>query len=161
MVVVSMFLIRRILQGPFGYTLRAIRDNPSRAEFSGVDIFRCQLVAFVIACVFAGLAGALFAPFNRAVSPGLLDWIKSSDPINMTLIGGQYTFFGPIVGAAIFLAIQTFILDFTIFWPFVIGCIIIPIILFLPGGIVGFLLRHLRRDDSASFTKETSGATGG
>jgi branched-chain amino acid transport system permease protein len=142
---VSMGLIWRILQGPFGYTLRAIRDNSSRTEFSGVNILRCQLVAFIIACAFAGLAGALFAPFNRAVSPGLLDWTKSADPVNMTLIGGQYTFFGPIVGAVIFLTIQTFILDFTIFWPFVIGCIIIPIILFLPGGIVGFFLRHIRK----------------
>ncbi len=142
MVSLSMGIIWRILQGPFGYTLRAIRDNSTRTEFSGVDINRVQLVAFVIACVFAGLAGALFATFNRAVSPGLLDWTKSADPVNMTIIGGQYTFFGPIVGAAIYIAIQSFILDFTIYWPFVIGAMTIAIILFLPGGVIGFFTRR-------------------
>ena len=88
--------------------------------------------------MFAGLAGALFAPFNRAVTPALLDWTKSAEPVNMTIIGGQYTFFGPIIGAIIFNAIQSFILDYTYYWPFVIGLILIPIILFLPGGVVGF-----------------------
>ena len=135
---IAMVIMWRILHGPFGYTLRAIRDNSVRTEFNGVNIFRVQLVAFVIACMFAGLAGALFAPFNRAVTPALLDWTKSAEPVNMTIIGGQYTFFGPIIGAVIFNAIQSIILDYTYYWPFVIGLILILIILFLPGGVVGF-----------------------
>jgi len=137
-VAIAMVIMWRILHGPFGYTLRAIRDNSVRTEFNGVNIVQVQMVAFVIACIFAGLAGALFAPFNRAVTPALLDWTKSAEPVNMTIIGGPYTFLGPMIGAIIFNAIQSVILDYTYYWPFVIGLIIIPIILFLPGGIVGF-----------------------
>jgi branched-chain amino acid transport system permease protein len=138
MVSLAIFAIWRILHSPFGYTLIGIRDNSIRTAFSGVNIIRCQLIAFVIACIFAGLAGALFAPFNRAVTPALLDWTKSAEPVNMTIIGGQYAFFGPIIGSIIFNSIQSFILDYTYYWPFVIGLILIPIILFLPGGVVGF-----------------------
>ncbi len=138
----SMGVIWRILHGPFGYMLRAIRDNTTRTIFNGVDVFRCQLVAFVIACMFAGVAGALFASFNRSVTPELLNWTKSAEAVNMTVIGGQYAFLGPLIGSAIFMAIQSFILDFTYYWPFVIGLILIPIILFLPGGVVGFFTQE-------------------
>jgi branched-chain amino acid transport system permease protein len=143
LVVVSaaMALIYRILHGPFGYTLRAMRDNSVRTEFNGVDVIRCQLIAFVIASLFAGLAGALFAPFNRAVAPALLDWTKSAEPVNMTIIGGQYAFFGPIIGAAIFMGIQSFILDYTYYWPLIIGSILIVIILFFREGVIGFFSR--------------------
>jgi branched-chain amino acid transport system permease protein len=137
-VAVATVIMWRILQSPFGYTLRAIRDNSIRVEFSGVNVIRCQLVAFVIACIFAGYAGGLFASFNRAVTPALLDWTKSGDPVNMTIIGGQYAFFGPVVGSIIFNLIQSFILDFTYYWPFVMGIIIIIAVLFVPGGVVGF-----------------------
>ena len=142
MVALATFLMWRILHGPFGYVLRAIRDNTVRTQFNGVNVVRVQLVAFVIACIFAGFAGALFAPFNRAVSPQLLDFTSSAQPVNMTIIGGQYTFFGPVIGSAIFSAIQTLVLEYTYYWPFVIGVILIATILFLPGGVVGFFTRR-------------------
>jgi branched-chain amino acid transport system permease protein len=142
MVTLSMFIIWLILRGPFGYTLRAIRENSVRAEFDGININRIQLINFVIASIFATVAGVLFATFNRSVSPELLNWPKSGDAVMMAVIGGRYAFFGPMVGSAIFNGIQSFILDFTYFWPFVIGLIVIPIILFLPGGLVGFFLQR-------------------
>jgi len=138
----SMFIIWLILRAPFGYTLRAIRENSIRAEFDGINIKRCQLINFVIASIFAVVAGVLFASFNRSVSPDLLNWPKSGEAVNMAVIGGRFAFFGPMVGSAIFMTIQSFILDFTYFWPLVIGLIVIPIILFLPGGVVGFFFQR-------------------
>ena len=138
--------------------MRAIRDNTDRTRFNGIDVFRCQLTAFVIAAAFAGLAGALLVPFNRAVSPGLLSWVKSSEPLMAVIIGGQYLFFGPVVGAAIFQFLQSFILEYTIYWPFIVGIIILFIILIMPQGVLGMLmgLKILRRGGDT----ETGAATG-
>lgn len=132
-------ILWRITYSPFGYILRCMRDNPVRTEFNGINLTRYQLIAFVIAALFAGFAGALFTVFNRAVTPGLLDWTRSADPVIMTVIGGQFTFFGPFIGAIIFLFLQSFILQYTIFWPIIIGCILLLVVLFVPGGVVGTL----------------------
>jgi branched-chain amino acid transport system permease protein len=137
MVTVSLGIIYGVVASPFGYTLRAIRDNATRTEFNGVNIKKLQLVAFTLSGTFGGLSGCLFAPFNCSLAPALLDWTKSADPIIMTIIGGQSTFYGPILGAAVFAILQSILLDFTVYWPFVIGSLLVIIILFLPSGLTG------------------------
>jgi branched-chain amino acid transport system permease protein len=105
-----------------------------------------------VAALFAGFAGAIFTFFNRAVTPNLLDWTKSAEPVIMTVIGGQYTFFGPLVGAFIYLFLQSFILDYTIFWPIIIGGILLLVVLFLPGGVLGTIeewVLKIRRGNAA------------
>jgi branched-chain amino acid transport system permease protein len=115
-----------------------------RTEFIGIDVRRYRLAAFVVAGVFAGLAGALFAPFNRAVAPFLVSWVKSSDPVLMTLIGGAATFWGPVVGAAVFTTLHEVAIGYTTYWLLLMGSILLGGVLFLPGGILGFLEERLR-----------------
>ena len=138
-VAVATWLLWRIRKSPFGRTLHASRDSVVRTQFIGIDVRRYRLVAFVIAGGFAGLAGALFAPFNRAVAPFLVSWVKSSDPVLMTLLGGAQTFWGPAVGAAVFTTLHVVAIGYTTYWLLLMGGILLVGVLFLPGGILGFL----------------------
>ena len=136
--IASAFVLWRIINSPFGYTLKAMRENPERTEFLGVNIARYQLIAFVIAAAYAGLAGALWAPFYRSIAPFSLMWIKSGEPVMAAILGGSSIFFGPILGMFIMTFFHAWVLGFTIYWPVVMGALILIIIFFLPGGILGF-----------------------
>lgn len=140
----SLWLLWRIIHSPFGRTLHASRDSVVRTQFIGINVRRYRLAAFVIAGVFASLAGALFAPFNRAVAPFLVSWVKSSDPVLMTLLGGAATFWGPVVGAAVFTTLHEVAIGYTTYWLLLMGSILLVGVLFLPGGILGFLEERFR-----------------
>ena len=152
---VSLWLLWRILHSPFGRTLHASRDSVVRTQFIGINVRRYRLAAFVIAGVFASLAGALFAPFNRAVAPFLVSWVKSSDPVLMTLLGGAATFWGPVVGAAVFTTLHEVAIGYTTYWLLLMGGILLVGVLFLPGGILGFLEDRFRGAAAARSTKMT------
>ncbi len=126
-----------------------------RTQFIGINVRRYRLAAFVIAGVFASLAGALFAPFNRAVAPFLVSWVKSSDPVLMTLLGGAGTFWGPVVGAAVFTTLHEVAIGYTTYWLLLMGGILLVGVLFLPGGILGFLEERFRSVTAARRTKMT------
>ncbi|HYG87228.1 MAG TPA: branched-chain amino acid ABC transporter permease [Azospirillum sp.] len=128
--------VRRIMESPFGRVLTMIRENPSRAEFVGVNIRAYQLAAFVIAGVFAGLAGALFAIFNRGMYPDLMYWTKSAEVLIMVLLGGKARFHGPIVGAFVLLWLNQEVTAVTEYWSLIVGVTLIALLFFLPGGIV-------------------------
>lgn len=130
-------IIWRITRSPFGYTLRAIRDNARRVRFIGVDIERCMWVNFVVAGAFAGLAGGLWAPFTRSVAPTLLNWQESGIPVFMTLIGGAYAFAGPLVGSLIYTLLHAWVVGVTQYWSLVIGLIMVFIVFFAPSGVLG------------------------
>ena len=138
------FILWRIVQSPFGHTLKAMRENPERTEFLGINIARYQLIAFVIAAAFAGLAGALWAPFYRSIAPFALMWVKSGEPVMAAILGGATTFFGPILGMFIMTFVHAYVLGFTHFWPVIMGSLILIIIFLLPGGILGFAQEKLR-----------------
>jgi len=161
MVGVSLWLLWRILHSPFGRTLHASRDSVVRTQFIGINVRRYRLAAFVIAGVFASLAGALFAPFNRAVAPFLVSWVKSSDPVLMTLLGGAGTFWGPVVGAAVFTTLHEVAIGYTTYWLLLMGGILLVGVLFLPGGILGFLEERFRSVAAARRTRmaEARGAS--
>ncbi len=134
----STFILWRIVHSPFGYTLKSMRENSERTEFLGIHIARYQLIAFVIAAAYAGLAGALWAPFYRSMAPSSLFWIKSGEPVMAAILGGPSLFFGPILGMFIMTFFHAWVLGFTVFWPVVMGALILIIIFLLPGGILGF-----------------------
>jgi len=136
--ILSTFILWRIVHSPFGYTLKSMRENSERTEFLGIHIARYQLIAFVIAAAYAGLAGALWAPFYRSMAPSSLFWIKSGEPVMAAILGGPSLFFGPILGMFIMTFFHAWVLGFTVFWPVVMGALILIIIFFLPGGILGF-----------------------
>jgi branched-chain amino acid transport system permease protein len=101
-------------------------------------VTRHQLIAIVIATFFAGVAGVLYVVLERSVSAELLFWVLSLEIFIMCLLGGWFTFAGPILGAAIIVALRTFVGIFTEYWTLILGVVLILIIFFLPEGVMGF-----------------------
>ena len=137
LVFLSVAALHRLSISPFGLTLRSIRENAERAEFSGIRVRRTIFIAFVVAGFFAGLAGALLAPLEQTVSPSAAHWTKSAEPVMATLIGGPFSFSGPIVGAAVYLGLKELIVRFTEYWLLVFGLVLLVIVLGFRGGLVG------------------------
>ena len=138
-VAIAVLVLWRITRSPFGYTLRMLRDNQRRAAFLGINVRLCMLMNFVLAGTFAGIAGALWGPFQRSVSPGLLGWMQSGIPVFMTLIGGASFFAGPMVGSVIYTALNAYVTRYTVYWPLTIGIIILILVLFVPGGVLSVI----------------------
>jgi len=136
--VICLILMYMILKSPFGSTLQAIRDNPQRCEAIGINVRRYQLIAIVIATFFAGVAGVLFVVLERSVFTDLLFWVLSLEIFIMCLFGGWFTFAGPILGAAIIVALRTFVGIFTEYWTLILGIMLILLIFFLPEGVMGY-----------------------
>src|SRR5207253_794433 len=134
----SAFALRRLARSPLGLSLRAIRENAERAEFSGIRVRRTIFLAFVIAGGFAGLSGALLAPLEQTVAPGAAHWTKSAEPVMAALIGGPFAFAGPIVGALVYLGMKEIIVRFTEYWLLVFGLVLLGIVLSFRGGLLGF-----------------------
>ena len=143
-VVAALLVMRRITESPFGYIMRTLRDNQRRAAFLGINVRLHMLANFVIAGAFAGLAGALWGPSSRSVSPGLLGWQESGIAVFMTMIGGAGVFIGPIVGSVIYTLLQAVVKMYTVYWPLTIGTIILLIVLFLPGGVLGLIEARIK-----------------
>ena len=127
-----------ILKSPFGSTLQAARDNAERCEAIGVFVKRHQLFGIIIASFFAGVAGVLFVVLEGSVFPDLLFWILSLEILIMCLLGGWFTFAGPIIGAALMLSLRTFIGIHTEYWTLILGIILALLIFFLPQGVWGY-----------------------
>jgi branched-chain amino acid transport system permease protein len=132
-------LLWRMLFSPFGYALRAGRDSPLRAEAIGIDVRSFQWLAFVVAGVLAGLAGAVFAFSKGSISPSAISIAQSTDGLVMVLLGGVETLTGPVAGAAIFTWLRDEVARRTEFWRAVMGLVILLIVLLFPQGLVGGL----------------------
>ena len=127
-----------ILKSPFGSTLQAARDNAERCEAIGVFVKRHQLFGIIIASFFAGVAGVLFVVLEGSVFPDLLFWVLSLEILIMCLLGGWFTFAGPMIGAALMLSLRTFIGIHTEYWTLILGIILALLIFFLPQGVWGY-----------------------
>ncbi|MEO0249591.1 MAG: branched-chain amino acid ABC transporter permease [candidate division WOR-3 bacterium] len=138
-----MYLIHR---SPFGMTLQAIRDHPARCSAVGINVRRHQLIAIVMATFFAGVAGVLFVVLEKSVFPDLLFWTLSLEIFIMCLLGGWFTFTGPILGAAITVALRTFVGIFTEYWTLILGVLLILLIFFLPEGVMGFFAQKFGKE---------------
>jgi branched-chain amino acid transport system permease protein len=151
-VALASLAIWRILHSPFGYTLQCIRDNRQRVESIGINVRHYQWMAFIISGIFAGLAGSLFVTLNWTVAPTDIGWVKGGEPLVMTIVGGQYVFGGPIIGAAILTFFQFFVGQLTLYWALVIGIVLALVVRFLPGGVGGYIQERLafRRQNPSS-----------
>jgi branched-chain amino acid transport system permease protein len=132
-------------RAPFGLTLRAIRDHARRAEASGIDVRGHQWVAFVLAGVAGGLAGATFVFLKGSVFPNYLTVAMSVQPLVMVLLGGVGALAGAPIGAALYTLLDTTVTRYTEYWQFVLGAILLALVVAFPRGIVG-LLAERRRD---------------
>lgn len=134
--------MRRLVRSPLGLTLQAIRDSETRAEFAGVPVRKYRLVAFTIAGLYAGLAGAMLTPLENTVTPPVAHWSTSAEPVLATLLGGVHAFAGPIVGAFLFLVIKDVIVRFTEYWLIWFGVIVVALVLGFPGGVMSILAKR-------------------
>jgi branched-chain amino acid transport system permease protein len=142
-VIIALIVMWIISRSPFGYTMRAIRDNADRTRFIGINVRKYMLINFIVAAMFAGLAGGLWGPFNRSIAPDLCNWHQSGIPVFMTVIGGPVGFLGPMIGSVIYTFLMAFVTGFTEYWPLIIGTIIILVVLFMPGGVLGLMMNKL------------------
>ena len=134
----GVYVLRRMLFSPLGFALRAGRDSALRSDAIGIDVRRVQWVAFVIAGLFAGLAGALFVFSKGSVAPDALSVTKSVDALVMVLLGGVQTLAGPVVGAAAFTWLHDTVARNTEYWRGLLGVIMLLLVLLFPQGIAGF-----------------------
>lgn len=143
LVAISLYVLWVIVNSHFGLALRAIRENSDRIQFVGINVRRYRLISFIISGFFCGLAGALFGPFLKSITPSIAFWTKSAEPVFMSLLGGTKIFLAPAVGSVIFMYLREIISGYTELWMIYLGAILIGFVLFLPGGIVGFLYEKL------------------
>ncbi len=127
----------RMLYAPFGYSLRAGRDSPLRAEAIGINVRRQQWFAFTVAGALAGLAGGLYAFSKGSISPELSSIAQSTDALVMVLLGGVQTLTGPVAGAGVFTWLKDELARHTEFWRAMLGLVILALVLLFPQGIAG------------------------
>ena len=138
-VVLCIALLWMIIKSPFGKALQCMRENAQRAKSVGINVRLYQLSTFVLSSFFLGIAGSLFCGFSKNVFPVYAHWGKSTEMLVVCLLGGIYNFFGPVVGAFVYLLLDKIITGYTQYWPMVLGTIIITLLLFFRGGIAGFI----------------------
>ena len=139
--ILAILIMHRLVRSPLGLTLQAIRDSESRAEFAGIPVRRYRLIAFTIAGLYAGLAGALLPPLENTVTPPIAHWSTSAEPVLATLMGGVHVFGGPIVGAFLFFMIKDIIVRFTEYWLIWLGVIVVALVMGFRGGVASIFAR--------------------
>lgn len=144
-VAVALAGFSRILRSPFGAVIEGIRENENRARASGYSLDIMKWMSFVLSGAFCGLAGALNAVHLGIVSIETLFYTTSGTVVMMTLLGGMGTFFGPFVGAALFLALEEIASNWTTHWQLVAGLIFIACVRFFPRGVWGSALARIVR----------------
>jgi branched-chain amino acid transport system permease protein len=143
-----------IINSPFGRVFQAIRDNPERSEAIGVNVRLHQLVGLVIAGFFGGIAGMLFVTVEGSVFPDLMFWTLSLEILIMCLLGGWFTFLGPMLGAAIIVTLRTIVGVYTGYWTMVLAIVLMVLIFFLPQGVLGYLQARFLPPDTAVVREE-------
>jgi len=142
------FVMWKIISSPFGLCLKAIRDNPEKAEYLGVSVRKYRWYAFVISGAYAAIGGALLAPAIGQVDPGLTYWTHSGTLVFMTLLGGFENFFGPLIGGVVYIFLQDKVMSLTQYWRFIFGGILAFIVIAAPGGIAGMISSLVKRGKS-------------
>jgi branched-chain amino acid transport system permease protein len=140
-VILALIFLSRILASPFGAIMEAVRENDARAKASGYNVTHVRLITFILSGVFCGLAGALYALHLSTVPIEVMHYEMSGLAVMMCLLGGMGTFFGPFVGAAVFLILEHMVSVWTVHWQLIVGAVFVVCVLFFPRGIWGTLTR--------------------
>ncbi|MFZ5866848.1 MAG: branched-chain amino acid ABC transporter permease [Thermodesulfobacteriota bacterium] len=133
-----------LMRTPFGNTVRAVKGNEERASFLGYNVNRSKLLIFTLAAFFAGIAGSLFALFQDFVAPSAISMAMSTEVLFMAFLGGTGSFFGPILGAAIFVYFTDWISSITERWEFILGVLFIVLVLYFHQGFIGLVPAKLK-----------------
>ncbi len=132
-----------LLRSPFGRTLLAIRENERRARFLGIPVEQHIWLSFLISGLFVSLAGGLYALLNNFVDPRALRWDMSGNFVIIAVLGGMRSFWGPLIGAAIFVVLQDYVSSMTENWMSFLGLFFVLIVLFFPRGVLGIIRRKV------------------
>ena len=138
---IAVALMGLLLRSPFGRTLLAIRENERRARFLGIPVEKHIWMSFSVSTFFTALAGTLYALLNNFADPLALHYSLSGYFVIMCVMGGMRTFWGPLIGAAVFVVLQDYISSMTVNWMSFIGVIFILVVLFFPRGLLGMRRR--------------------
>ncbi len=141
-VIAAVFVLSRILASPFGAVLEAVRENEARARACGFDVRATRFLAFTLSGAFCGLAGAMQALHLGIVPLETLSYQTSGQAVMMALLGGMGTFFGPFIGAAVFLLLENLVSLYTVHWQLIVGAVFVLCVLFFPQGIWGTVLKR-------------------
>jgi branched-chain amino acid transport system permease protein len=131
------FVMWHIVRSPFGLCLRSIRENPDKAQYVGVSVRRFRFLAFLIAGAFGAVGGTLLTIPTGLADPLLAYWTHSGNLVFMMLLGGFTSFWGPLLGAFVFIVLQDQVMSLTEYWRFVFGGILAVIVIFFPHGLMG------------------------
>lgn len=140
--VVAMLLVRMIVNSRFGMVLQAAKDNNERVVTLGFNTYLYRLTAYVISGAMCGYAGALLGNFTTFISPEMMDWSRSGELMFMVILGGAGTVLGPIIGASSFIVVEEILSSFTIYWHLPFGLMLMAIVVFVRGGLMGYFERH-------------------
>jgi branched-chain amino acid transport system permease protein len=143
LLVIGLLLMRQIVQSPFGYTLRMIRDNAARASFVGIDVWRAKLIIFVLAALFASTGGIIMSLYVSGAYPEFANWTISGDAIFMTMLGGISTFLGPMVGTVLLLTLNDNVTRLTEHYGLVLGVVILFFAIGLRKGLMDFAIEWI------------------
>ncbi|MCA1457674.1 branched-chain amino acid ABC transporter permease [Bradyrhizobium sp. BRP22] len=143
-VILAFFVLSRILASPFGAVIEAVRENEARARASGYNVVATRLITFILSGGFCGLAGSLAALHLSIVPIESLHYETSGMAVMMALLGGMGTFFGPFVGAAVFLLLENLVSLWTVHWQLFVGAVFVVCVLFFPEGIWGTILKRIK-----------------
>jgi branched-chain amino acid transport system permease protein len=148
LLVIGLLLMRQIAQSPFGYTLRMIRDNASRASFIGIDVWRAKLAIFVLSALFASTGGIIMCLFVSGAYPEFAYWTISGEGIFINMLGGVTTFLGPMVGTVLLLILNDTVTRLTEYYGIVLGIVILFFAIGLRKGLMDFAVEwyEQRRD---------------
>jgi len=135
-------LMGLLLRSPFGHSLLAIRENQRRARFLGLPVERHIWISFSISCLFTAFAGSLYALLNNFADPMALHYSLSGELVIMVVMGGMRAFWGPLIGAAVFVVVQDYISSMTVDWMAFVGLIFVLVVMFFPRGLLGMLARR-------------------
>ena len=135
----GLFFFKLVRDSRFGAALQAARQNPVRVSAIGIAPFRIRLAAFVLSAMMTGVAGALYVDLNRFVSPSMLSWQMSGELIVLVVLGGTGRLAGPLAGAALYVLFEFLLGGMTERWQFFLGLILLFVVLFARGGVVGLL----------------------
>lgn len=148
-VAIVLLLLRQIVDSRFGMVIRGAAQNESRMRALGFHVLYYRLFAFVLSGTIGGLAGALWAVSQSFVSPADMSWARTGELVAMVVLGGMASVWGPLVGAAVFLLLEMNLSEWTTYWQFPFGVVIILMVVFLPGGLAGIWNERVRFSEQA------------
>jgi branched-chain amino acid transport system ATP-binding protein/branched-chain amino acid transport system permease protein len=156
---VSGLLMYRLVRSPFGLTLRGIKDSELRMRTSGYNVWLHRFIVFVIAGLFAGVAGVLYTYSTQFISPTVLGVETSFEAMLMVIVGGAGTLVGPIIGAAVVTGLRNYLSVYVENWVIFLGLAYIITVFFAPKGILGLLPRRWRAATSVGQEAAVEGTT--